>query len=70
MLPPSQGARGMHEDFTLSIGSYYEEAAIRAFWNAFDWVLGQGILLTLLIVGGTIVFELLVVAMQWKASVI
>ena len=39
----------METEPAMLVGSYYAEAIPRAFWAAWDWMLGQGILLTILL---------------------
>jgi hypothetical protein len=41
------------------LASYYGVAIQRVFWGAWGWAVGQGIILTILLVVGGIVFELL-----------
>jgi len=49
------------------ISSYYPDAFARSFWAALSWVVGQGVMLTLLIAAGGIVFELVLVFV-WRRN--
>jgi hypothetical protein len=49
----------MSGETDLSVVSYYAIAIPRAFWAGWSWTIGQGLLLTSLLVAGGIAFEFL-----------